>query len=234
MICDVHSHVLPAIDDGARSLSHSCELLSAMAARGVKCLALTPHYDAALAPMDEFVRERAKAFARLAETPEAQGMTLTLGAEFYLNDTIFNYEDITPLCYEGTKLVLTELEFGDTFTRTAQKRLLRFAEAFGVTPVLAHVDRYPFFRDLRLLEELWEMGCLFQWNLSSCLGFFGRRRFFRAFDRGLVHFLGGDVHRALIEEKKSQKGTDKIRAGRPALLDTVNALATEKIFFTKA
>jgi protein-tyrosine phosphatase len=228
---DIHSHLLWGIDDGSRDEAQTRALLSALQAQGKRFLALTPHCDPAHAPMDEFLEKRERAYRRILALPETAGLTLSLGAELYLTDAIFNYEDARALCYTGTDLLLTELQYAERFTGPAEKRLFRLADEFGVRPVLAHVDRYRFFmKDPALLEELAQAGFLLQWNISSAMGFFGRRRFRRFYEKGLVHFLGEDIHRSVQDADKRREELEKLSARLPDLFTCADCLAEEEIF----
>jgi len=228
---DIHSHLLWGIDDGSGSEAQTRALLTAVKAQGKRFLALTPHCDPARAPMEEFLEQRERAYLRLRALPEAEGLTLSLGAELYLTDAIFNYDNARELCYTGTDLLLTELQYAERFTGPAEKRLFRLADEFGVRPVLAHVDRYRFFmKDPALLEELAQAGFLLQWNISSAMGFFGRRLFRRFYEKGLVHFLGEDIHRSVQDAEKRRRELEKLSERLPELFTCADRLAEEEIF----
>ena len=206
MLADVHSHILSGIDDGARDVKETESLLTLLKRGGVTHLALTPHYYPYKGSIASFLERRNSAFQQLTELPTAKNFTFSLGAEVYLSETLFNNESLIPLCYEGTRYMLTELEYSSYFTDATKYRLLRLIEDFGVIPVLAHIDRYPFlWKDLQLLEMLRRMGCCFQINLSSLCGFFSRHRALKLFKFGFVDFLGEDVHHSVLPAKTKRK-----------------------------
>lgn len=205
MRADIHSHILPGIDDGAPDIKTTQALLSALQKEKVTHLALTPHYYPYKKSQEDFVEDRQKAYESLMALPEAQAFTFSLGAEVYLTETLFNYEDFSPFCYQGTNLMLTELEYTKTFTASSRRRLMRLIHDYSITPVLAHIERFPFLRNLALLDELKRMGCLFQVNLTSFSSVFSRRRLCRYFAVGWIDFLGEDIHRTVLcgEERKN-------------------------------
>ena len=127
--------------------------------------------------------------------------------------------------------MLTELEYNSYFTDAAKYRLLRLVEDFNVTPVLAHINRYPFlWKDARLLEKLKGMGCRFQVNLSALQGYFSRRRAVRLYELGLLDFLGEDVHRSTCPCKEKEKAfaqTEKLHGG---ILRKMSSEAETRLF----
>ena len=217
MFADVHSHVLFGIDDGARDSKETRKLLIQLRQAGTTHLALTPHYYPYKRSIRSFVEKRERAFQAFMTLPEAKHFVFSLGAEVYLSETLLNNEELLPLCYSGTRYMLTELEYSTYFTDAAKYRLLRLIEDFGVTPVLAHIDRYPFlWKNPELLKELQRLGCLFQVTLSALKGFFSRKQFVKLYENGYVDFLGEDVHRSVLLPQKKQvllSGVEKVHQG---------------------
>ncbi len=206
MFADVHSHILFGIDDGARSLKETQQLLRGLHQSGITHLAFTPHYYPYKGSIASFVRRRSGAFQALSALPEAEKFVLSLGAEVYLSETLLNNSTLAPLCYEGTRYMLTELEYSSYFTDAMKYRLLRLIEDFDVIPVLAHIDRYPFlWKNPHLLEQLKKMGCCFQMNLSALQGFFSRRHAVRLYELGFLDFLGEDVHHSALSAAEKEK-----------------------------
>ena len=231
MFADVHSHVLCGIDDGAKDLKETRELLVQLAQGGVTHLALTPHYYPYKRSVSSFLEKRKASYDLLLTLPEAKSFTLTLGAEVYLTETLMNNEDLSPLCYEGTRYMLTELEYTDSFTDATRMRLLHLTEDYGIVPILAHIDRYPFFRrETRHLAWLESIGCLFQVNLSALTGPFSQRRMLRLYDRGRLHFLGEDAHHTVLSPQIREKVFSRLEQKRPGLLDQVTERAVQSLF----
>ena len=223
MRTDVHSHLLPKIDDGAENEARSRALLEGMQKEGLTHLALTPHFYPYREAPSHFLEKRERAWKAFSSFSQGAGVCFSLGAEVYLTETLFNAEDLRPLCYENTELILTELPLEDHLTDRSRLLLRRLVHDRGMTPVIAHVDRYPYLvKSPWILEELAELGCLFQWNRESLLPYFSRRRVRELFREGFVHFFGGDVHRDLLPEKAK----DKLRSFEPLFSQTdANAIA---------
>lgn len=231
MFADIHSHVLCGIDDGARDLQESRQLLGELNSVGVTHIALTPHYYPYRRSIASFREQREEAYQALLTLPEAKRFTFSLGAEVYLTETLFNNADLASLCYEGTNFMLTELEYSDYFTASARLRLLRLTEDYGIVPVLAHIDRYPFlWKDSERLLWLRGIGCLFQVNLSALTGVFSRQRALRLWDQGKIDFFGEDVHHSVISGKMRKKMTAFLEKKRPNLTRKASERAAELLF----
>lgn len=235
MKVDIHSHLLPGVDDGAADLEETRGALSALLRGGVTHLALTPHFYPYRQSVSRFVEKRSRAMEQLLTLPEAEKMTLTQGAEVYLSSTLFNAEDLKPLCYEGTEYMLVEPEYSRTFTKETERRLKKIVCDYGITPVIAHINRYPFFlSDPALLARLKEMGCLFQVNISAFSSFFKRRKLFSLYREGFVDFLGGDVHSKAPTEKETASLLSRIEKKEPKLVQEADERALGLLFSSGA
>lgn len=201
MIADIHSHLLVGIDDGSRQIDFSASALARLSALGFDRLAFTPHFYPSRTSLDKFLEKRYNAFNQIKALPEAKKFRFSLGAELYLTDLAFNLESMDELCYTGTKFLLTELEYLDSYSSSVEEKLFRLMTNYGVTPVLAHIERYPWLISNRaLLLRLRNMGCKMQINLSGIENLFLRRKIFRAIDFGFVDFIGNDLHRSMPAE----------------------------------
>jgi protein-tyrosine phosphatase len=119
-----------------------------------------------------------------------------LASETYLNEFIFNYDDISSLCLNGGKYLLTELPYNIDMTTSIYNNVQRLINNFNVIPVLAHIDRYPFLmKDQENLIELLNMGCLCQMNILSLCNFSIRKKLLDYIKKGYIHFLGTDFHK---------------------------------------
>lgn len=231
MFADVHSHILFGIDDGARSLENAQQILQGLHESGITHLAFTPHYYPYKRSIDSFVARRDQAFQAIMNLPEAERFVFTRGAEVYLSETLLNNSSLMPLCYSGTRYMLTELEYNSYFTDSMKYRLLRLIEDFNVIPILAHIDRYPFlWKNVDLLGQLRKMGCCFQVNFSALQGYFSRRRAVRLYELGLLEFLGEDVHRTVIPFAEKKKVFARVERLHEDLLKKMSFEAKSRLF----
>ncbi|MBR4288816.1 MAG: hypothetical protein IKT50_05215 [Clostridia bacterium] len=231
MKVDIHSHILPGVDDGASDLDATRRLLSSAMENGVTHLALTPHFYPYNQSLDRFLQNRNEAFEKLLSLTEAKKISFALGAEVYLSSTLFNANDLSALCYEGTELMLVEPEYTRSFSKETQIRLRRLITDYGITPVIAHIDRYPFFMsDERLLDELKQEGCMFQANLSSFFSYFSRKKLINFYRKGYLDFLGEDIHDKTLMKGEREKLLEKIRKKEEKLLSSAEKKAKKLLF----
>ncbi len=194
---DFHTHVLPGMDDGAANVAVASQMLHSAKEQGVTTVLATSHFYGKTRSLDEFLEERAKAFAALQPSiPE--GMTIRLGAEVYFSErAVLSAESLQSLCIEGTPYVLIELPFVRQWEDSLYRKIADLISMTGLTPILAHVDRYEaFFRDPQLLQKFWELGCLFQINASAFLDKRIKNFALALLKKGYVHCIGTDMHNA--------------------------------------
>ena len=191
---DIHSHLLPGVDDGAQNMDDALALLSQAKADGTEAMVLTPHYRGRFRQntpqqLDEIFRQLC------LQAPE--GMKLYLGNEAgYERDLADKLSEKTVLSINGGRYVL--LEFS---TETPKSLILDGVYEVlnaGFTPIIAHVERYASFRRHKALaDETLDAGALFQINADSILGRCGRdvkRYCHYLLKRQMVHFIASDSH----------------------------------------
>ncbi len=219
MILDLHTHILPGIDDGAKSADISARMLAEIA----QPVVLTPHFYPYESPIDDFLKKRAAAYDRLREVMQAQTPAL-VGCEIFLSPLLMKNQDLHRLCISGTDFALIELPF----TERLEDKMLRLLEDLrynhGIKPILAHVERYRYITQSRdMLETLISCGCMVQVNAESFLASPLKRRFvFELLKNNKIDFLGSDCHNLttrppnlmqaveFIVKKRGQQALEKI------------------------
>jgi len=191
---DMHSHVLPGIDDGAQNVEESIILIKRMMDLGIKKIIATPHV------MVDFYRN----------TPETIGNALTLlkeelvkqqidiqieaAAEHYFDETFEPRIDAGKLLPFGDNYVLYEYSFLNQPPNWFEA--LRKMSQAGYKPILAHPERYPFL-STETMSMMRGWGCFIQMNTVSLMGYYGRetkRRAEEMVDLNLVDFISSDMH----------------------------------------
>ncbi len=192
---DMHTHVLPDLDDGAKSEQEAARLLQSDFAQGVRELVFTPHYYGKKRSLESFLLQRETAMAQIRALVPTKLKT-RLGAEVYLtgvNDP--SNEVLCTLAIEGTKCVLVELPFDERWNKGLLIKLYGFIADTGYQPIIAHIERY---REIRinptLVNALVKMGCLIQVNTGAFLEKHTRKLAFALLKHGLVHSFGTDAH----------------------------------------
>ena len=183
---DLHTHILPAMDDGPKDMSAALALLEQEWQQGVRNVALTSHYHCEAEALDAFLARREQAFSALSATAP-RGMTLKRGCEVFFSPELLRL-DVRKLCLEGTAYLLLELPILQK-PAFLNEVLLGLA-ARGIVPLIAHVERYVYVqRDPRLLREWIDLGARIQVNAGSDAAF--TRKLLRW---GLVHVMASDAH----------------------------------------
>lgn len=193
---DFHSHILPNIDDGSRSVQESVELLKMLSEQGAETVAATPHFFADRESVDEFLRRRQVSYDTLcSELP--QGMPeIVLGAEVKYYSGISHLEDLKKLCIGNSKLLLLEMSMSK-WTEYTVRELIELSNSKGLMPVLAHIERYMDFQDSDVWSRLLDNGVLMQVNATFFTQLRTRRKAFSLLKNNSIHFLGSDCHRVL-------------------------------------
>lgn len=194
--CDVHSHFIPGIDDGAQNLEQSMELLHAMRELGYRKVITTPHSMA-----DGYKNSPAiilGGLQKLRAEVERQGLDIEVdaAAEYYLDHDLERKVTEGEVLTFGDKLLLFELPF---ISEPQMLLSLIFQmQTQGHKPVLAHPERYAYWHsDFSKFERLKERGVLFQLNLVALSGAYGRPAkeiAERLIDAGAYELLGSDCH----------------------------------------
>lgn len=196
---DIHNHIIPGVDDGARSVDIALDMLREARRQGVKHLVLTPHlYEPDIMQGTHVWRdriERGKDALFNAMTKADLEMSLEVRAEVRYHeslDTIISDLDVLI----GGKYLL--LEFSFNFVPNRVEDIVYDLVTRGITPILAHPERIvPWQNDPTKVLELIRLGCLSQIDLGSVLGSLGRSSEKLAgilLDKGAVHLAGSDSH----------------------------------------
>lgn len=190
---DLHSHILPGMDDGSADVQESLWLLDTLAGQGVTLVAATSHYYATREYPEEFLRRRARSAARLAPFLNSTHPSLRLGAEVHYFEGMSGAPGMEQLCIEGTPLFLLEMPSIPWSPRMVDE-VLELCHERELSVVLAHVDRYFTHQPKRVWDMLEQGGVQFQVNAHPFLRRFASGRVLRFMRDGKVHFLGSDCH----------------------------------------
>jgi len=189
---DIHCHILPGIDDGARDWETTLEMCRLARQDGVTHIVATPHANY------EYQYDRTAHLALLdqlrARVPE---LSFSLGCDFHLSYD--NVEDarqhLDRYAIGETRYLLVELSEYSTFN-VAQT--LYQLQAAGLLPILTHPERNPIIvSQPELLDQLASAGCLFQITANSLTGFWGKRAqqfCVEMLRERMVHFIASDAH----------------------------------------
>lgn len=189
---DLHCHLLPYVDDGARDLEEAEKLLSMEAEQGVTALCLTPHLRRGMFETpDETIRRQ---FERLQPIAVEKGMRLYLSREYHWDALFWEKLYDRELLPMGQNVLLTE--FSPRHSARQMLAAVNSVRSEGYIPLLAHVERYPA-TSAALLRELRQAGAIIQANADAVLGYDGRqaKKLLRELlQAGLVDVIASDAH----------------------------------------
>ena len=188
---DFHTHILPGIDDGSRSVEESLQMLRAMPE--VSHVVATPHFYARENTPERFLRRREAAWARLREQLDAAAPDIRLGAEVCYFEGICRSDELSALCIEGTNVLLLEMPF-DSWSSRAFNDLLELGHRADIQIVLAHAERYDIFYRRRDWQHIADSPILIQCNAAFFLHLRTRHRALQRLEAGYIHLLGSDCH----------------------------------------
>lgn len=196
-IIDIHTHVLPGIDDGARTWDMSMQMLSMAWESGVRRIIATPHY----IPWEGQVhpdRIRDMCLEARQRFSEQFGLHMEIypGEElYYYSDLLSDLQSGKAMTMNGTNCVL--VEFGVMVQYRDLLQAVQKLQRDGYKVILAHYERYSAIRQKGRIEELRERDVMLQSNLDAADGgFFGAeaRRIRKDYKRGNICFSASDMH----------------------------------------
>ena len=193
-IIDMHCHILPGVDDGARDVETSLAMLEASRAQGVQYMVATPHFYATRDRVDTFLDRRREAWETLKPRMGADYPGIVLGAEVAFFRGISRAERLEALTIEGTDCILLEMPFRP-WSEDDVDEVSEILEKHGYTIILAHVERYLAMRgNADYIGNLLELPVLAQINAESLLDWRQRGKLIKMVRNGQVHLLGSDCH----------------------------------------
>ncbi len=216
---DLHTHCLPNMDDGPKKVEDSIEMLCKSFEQGVTLCAATPHCILhKQTDIDVFLHKREKCFNRLKEAicaAQKQVPELILGAEIYFDNDISLYEDIEKLCLTGTNKIL--VEFPMTSYHKQYADWLYNLNLKGIIPIIAHIDRYPFWKDV--IEGISDLQIIYQLNATRILTIGGRR-----FIKGILNYdtyciFSSDMHDPVKRTTRMGDAYAKAKKHFPSIVD---------------
>ena len=210
---DLHSHLIPAIDDGVKSLEESVEIIKSMKALGYKKIITTPHImnhrfpnrkDNILAGYELVKNELSK---------QNIDIEFEVAAEYYFDEYFIEKIREKDLLTFGDNYVLFELSY--TSTPFGLEQVVFELLQNGYKPILAHPERYTYYSSsLEKYHALKDLGLHFQINLNSLHKFYGAKPKLAAeylVNNGLIDFVGSDIHAMkYFDSLKSFMSTGKL------------------------
>jgi len=209
---DMHSHLLPGLDDGLQNIEQTVSFVRRLKEKGYKKLICTPHILSDLYPNNpDTILPKLEQVRKALEENEVD-IKIEAGAEYMVDIEMETYlKNKKPMLPLGNKLLLIEMSY--LVESPNMEQVIFELRMQGYQPVLAHPERYSYYhRQFEKYERYVDMGCLLQVNLLSLLGYYSkpvRLIAEKLLKNKMVSLLGTDMHHekhlAALEELASQK-----------------------------
>ena len=197
---DLHTHILPGMDDGARTCSDSVAMLKMEWEQGVQRVALTPHFYPEMENVSSFLSRRGEAFdllRRHVDTLPREGRAsvpeLVLGAEVAWIRGMGDMPGLDRLCYADSPYLLIELPFSRWDNRVLDD-INDIINRTGLIPVIAHIDRYIAAQSDRQMERLLEFDLPIQISAEAFQRLHLQRQVRKLLETGMAQLLISDCH----------------------------------------
>ncbi len=214
---DIHSHLLPGIDDGAKNMDDSIELISKMSSYGIKNIITTPHVLGDVYPnTSKVIKQKLTEVKNELANRGIKDVQIAAAAEYMMDEQFSKLLENNDILTIKDKYVLVEMSFFSAPINLYE--ILFEIQLKGYKPVLAHPERYNFYHnDLNNFYKLKNSGCLFQLNLLSLTEQYGKgvqKISNKLLKEGLYDFVGTDTHHhhhlELLQKIGIQKNLDNL------------------------
>ena len=195
MFFDIHSHILPAVDDGAKTLEESLELLKALKEQGVTAVLATPHFYPQEDNLIEFTQKCDKAFDLLNIEAQNKDLPIILmGSEMLYFKGISESTSLKELCLSNSNYLLLEL-VDKIITPLLFDEIINLSNNLGIIPIIAHIERYYKAKNYsKFLKFIKEHNILTQVNANAFFIPSYKRVIKKLFKMDIVDFIASDTH----------------------------------------
>ena len=224
---DLHSHLIPGIDDGSKSMDDSIQMIEAFIAQGYTKLITTPHIMSHRYPNSRAIIE--EGLVALKEELNARNIAIEIevASEYYLDETVMDLVQERDIMTFGDNYMLFEMSYVQPLHYLDD--MVYEMKIAGYNPVLAHPERYIYMHeDFSKYERLKESGLLFQVNIPSLGGFYSKaiqKAAKQIADAGMIDFIGSDAHKIrhldALREVRAQKAYAKVFENNTILNQTL-------------
>lgn len=196
LVVDIHSHMIPGIDDGSKNMKESVAMVRQLHALGYRKVITTPHIMSHRYPNTSKII--LDGLDRLREELDKQGVDIIVeaAAEYYLDEHLRDLVNKKEILTFGKNNLLFELSY-NVKPINLERWIVMMRDA-GYQPVLAHPERYQYMRrNFKMYEELKQLGLYLQVNINSLNGFYApeaKQIALKLAEKGMIDFLGSDAH----------------------------------------
>lgn len=191
---DIHTHILPGIDDGSPDLATTQQMLQRLISQGVEYLCVTPHFFSREQSIASFLKEREAALKKMQTVLPSEIRKVIPGAEVAYFPGIFHCEELDKLCYEGTSTLLLEMPYED-WDRQMADEVTDLVMEGKCRVILAHPERFAESKINRMyIAEFAQLPIAFQANGNPFLHRFGKKKAIEILQLSQTPMLASDSH----------------------------------------
>lgn len=210
---DFHSHVLPGIDDGAKDINTSLDMLANSYEQGVKTVVATPHcYLTNEKSIPIFIKKREQGYKLLKEAiknDERKFPNIVLGCELRVSNEAPKPEELRKLCIENTDYIMVEMPY-DEWNANYYDFIYTLILG-GMKPIMAHIER--FLDHYSDFHNLYSFDLIYQVNADSFIHPAMKRKLPKLFEDGAIHLIGSDMHDMNKRPPSIKKAANRIIKG---------------------
>ena len=195
---DLHSHLIPELDDGVQSMEEAIHIIKEFVELGYEKIITTPHIMSDFFNNSEDKIKEGLAVLQAEIKERNIPISIEAGAEYYLDEQLYNRisDEKEEFLTFGNNFLLFETSFmNEPFYL---KDFIFKVKSRGITPVMAHPERYAYIQtNYEHIDDLMNRGALLQVNINSLDGYYSKevkKLAEKLIDQGKVHFLGSDCH----------------------------------------
>lgn len=242
MFLDIHSHILPNVDDGAKTLEKSLKMLEMLKSQGVTDVLATSHFYPFKDNLEEFLLRYNTSFESLSEIiKEKELPNIYKACEFFYFKGMSRIENIDDFTINNTNYILIEIgssHINDDFFN----ELLLLRDKRNVTPIIAHIERYSHFKNYKkLIEFVKNEKIQTQINCDSFLHIGTRNTLKKLFELDVVTYIASDTHSPdvrpplfdkafnYIEKKYSKEIVEKLKNNSISFLENLRKVKLNEI-----
>ena len=194
---DIHCHIIPNIDDGAKVVTETFKMASVANSLGYKSIFATPHYIENSHETNKSDIQNSVSVLNKLFNEKGIDLKLYVGNEVYFTPNIINLLEDKRMCTLGNSRYVL-IEFPLNGIALNMENVINSVLNYGYIPIIAHPERYEFVhKDLKKLQEMVSQGALLQINVGSIEGFYGKyakKSVIKLLKNDMVTFIGTDSH----------------------------------------
>lgn len=213
-LVDIHSHILPGVDDGAHNAEVSVKILEMMKEQGITDVLATPHFDASQCSIEEFNADIESAVKTLSDFTYGRELPeVYVGCEVYYFPGISKSSGIKQLTLNGSKFLLLELCYGQAITDRVLNEIIDVYNKFGIVPIIAHIERYHKEKGFkRLLDLIRHRVCIAQINSASLMDKQPYKKIcLKLLKQGYISFIATDAHSVKLRPPLMDKALEAVK-----------------------